>query len=95
MHSNDDISSLYDFLNHTPEGALRKMLIGGDLTEAHFRIMIKLVKGADVQNFTECFNSDGVGNLRLSPKETPLKDNFWAICKKKFAALGLLGGKAA
>jgi hypothetical protein len=31
----------------------------------------------------------------LSVKEAPLKENFWAICKKKFIGLGLLTSKAA
>ena len=90
MYSNDYIASLYSFLNQTPEGALRKMLVGAELTEAHFRILVKLAKGADESNFIECFNGDTMGQLRLSPKESPLKDNFWNICKKKFATLGLL-----
>jgi hypothetical protein len=95
MYSNEDISSLYGFLNQTPEGPLRKMLVGADLTEAHFRILVKLAKGADEAKFIECFNGDNMGQLRLSPKEAPLKDTFWPICKKKFSTLGLLRASKA
>lgn len=90
MYSNDDISSLHNFLTQTPEGALRKMLMGAEMTEGHFRLLVKLAKGADEANFIECFNNENMGQLRLSPKESPLKDTFWAVCKKKFTALGLI-----
>jgi hypothetical protein len=97
MHSIEDIANLYTFLKQTPEGALRKMLVAADLTDAHFRILVKLAKGADEAAFTECFNSEGFGQMRLSAKEIPLKENFWPICKKKVMALGLIsaGQKAA
>lgn len=95
MYSNDDISSLYNFLNQTPEGALRKMLVGGELTDAHFRILVKLAKGAEEAKFIECFNAEDMGQLRLSAKELPLKDTFWQICKKKLDTLGLLGTQKA
>jgi hypothetical protein len=90
MYSNDDIASLYNFLNQTPEGALRKMLQGGEVTDIHFRLLVKLAKGADEANFIECFNAENMGQLRLSAKEIPLKDNFWPICKRKLESLGLL-----
>jgi hypothetical protein len=90
MYSNDDISSLHSFLTQTPEGALRKMLLGAEMTEAHFRLLVKLAKGADEANFIECFNGENMGQLRLSPKEAPLKETFWPACKKKFSALGLI-----
>ena len=90
MYSNDDIANLYLYLNQTPEGPLRKMLVGADLTDTHFRILVKLAKCADEANFIECFNSEGFGQLRLGAKEIPLKENFWTICKKKVVALGLL-----
>lgn len=94
MHSNEDIANLYSFLKQTPEGALRKMLVAADLTDAHFRILVKLAKGADEAAFTECFNAEGFGQLRLSPKEIPLKETFWPICKKKVISLGLIGAEA-
>lgn len=93
MHSNEDIANLYSYLKQTPEGALRKMLVAADLTDAHFRLLVKLAKGADEAAFTECFNSEGFGQLRLGAKELPLKDTFWPICKKKVMALGLISAE--
>ena len=93
MYSNEDIANLCNYLKQTPEGALRKMLVGADLTDGHFRLLVKLAKGADEAAFIECFNSEGFGQLRLSAKEVPLKDNFWAICKKKVISLGLISAE--
>ncbi len=91
MYSNDDISSLHNFLSQTPEGALRKMLMGGEVTETHFRVLVKLAKGGPEAEFIENFNSEGFGKLKLSTNENKVKDNFWPICKKKLSSLGLLG----
>ncbi|MEK6553618.1 MAG: hypothetical protein AABZ31_00110 [Bdellovibrionota bacterium] len=93
MHSNEDIANLYSFLKQTPEGALRKMLVAADLTDGHFRLLVKLAKGADEAAFTECFNSEGFGQMRLSAKELPMKETFWPICKKKVMSLGLISAE--
>ena len=90
MFANDDVVNFHGFLKQTPEGALRKMLVNGDMTDAHFRLLIKLAKGADETTFVECFMNDGFGQLRFSPKEAPLKETFWPICKKKVTSLGLI-----
>jgi hypothetical protein len=90
MHSPDEIKSVCDFLKNTPEGPLRKMLIGGELTEGHFRLLMKLAKGGAEADFVDAFTKEDMGKLHLSQKEAPLKDTFWAICKKKLMSLGLL-----
>ena len=95
MYSNDEISSLYSFLKHTPEGALRKMLIGGEMSDAHFRVLAKLAKGGDEESFTQAFSSDGFGSMKLSPKEAKVKENFWQVCKSKLTTLGLIGNEKA
>ena len=95
MYTNDDVTNLIGFLKQTPEGSLRKMLVTGDLTEAHFRILMKLAKGGPESDFVDAFQNDSMAKLRLSPKETPLRDNFWSICKGKLISLGLLGKAAA
>lgn len=96
MHSNDELSSLHSFLMHTPEGALRKMLIGGqDLTDLHFRILVKLAKGGSESDFIQCFEAENFGSLRLSPKESAVSENFWPIIKAKLKSLGLIGVQKA
>lgn len=90
MHAPEEIKSLYDFLKQTPEGSVRKMLVSADLTDGHFRLLMKLAKGGTESDFVEAFSKEDMGKLRLSPKEAPLKETVWPICKKKFISLGLL-----
>ena len=95
MYSSDEISSLYSFLKQTPEGALRKMLVGGEMSDAHFRVLAKLAKGGTEEAFTQAFTSDTFGTLKLSPKESKVKENFWPVCKAKLNTLGLIGVQKA
>lgn len=95
--SADTIKGIYEFLKHTPEGSVRKMLCTGDLTDAHFRLLMKLVKGGPDTDFVDAFTKKDMGKLRLNPKESPLRDRFWDIVRARLSATGLLptGGKAA
>lgn len=95
MYSNDEISSLYSYLANTPEGPLRKMLLGGDVTDAHVRVLAKLAKGAPEADFVSAFNAENFGSLRLSPNEKKISENFWPVCKAKLSSLGLLQSSKA
>ncbi len=95
MYTNDDITNLVGFIKQTPESSLRKMMVLGPLTDAHFRILMKLAKGGPEADFVDAFQNESMGKLRLSPKEAPLKDAFWGICKAQFQTMGLLSKKAA
>lgn len=90
MYSNNDISGVYSFLNSTPEGQLRKMLVGGKLTEPHFRLLIKMSKTCKENDFIDMFSAEGFDKVTVTPRETPLKENFWPICKGSLEGLGLL-----
>jgi len=96
MYSNETILSVHSFLIDTPESSLRKMLVGSDLTEPHFRLLMKVVKGAKPEDFVKIFTDETL-SLRLSPAEIKIKENFWNVCKSKLNSLGLLnlGAKAA
>jgi hypothetical protein len=90
MHSDQDITSARDFIHSTPENSLRKMLVGGELTEVHFRLLMKLVKGSPVAEFITLFQTETLPKIRLSPAEIKIKEHFWPVCKKKLSAMGLL-----
>jgi hypothetical protein len=95
MYTNDDITNLVGFIKQTPEGSLRKMMVQGPLTEAHFRILMKLAKGGPEADFVDAFQNESMGKLRLSTKEAPMKETFWNICKGQFQIMGLLTKNAA
>ncbi len=95
MYSNDDISSVYSYLVHTPEGPLRKTLIDGSMSDTHVRLLAKLAKGAPESEFIDCFNSENFGSLRLSPAENVIRESFWQVSKLRLEALGLLPSQMA
>ena len=95
MFAESDVSSVYSFLKDTPEGPLRKMLVGGEMTEAHFKMMMKIVRGCPEGEFVEAFNNESIPKIRLVPAEYPMKETIWPICKRKLVSVGLLGKEMA
>lgn len=95
MFAESDIVSVYQFLKDTPEGPLRKMMVGGEMTENHFRLLMKVVRGCSQTEFVECMNSESLPKIRLAPAEVPMKETIWPICTRKWSSLGLLGAPAA
>jgi hypothetical protein len=95
MFSESDILSVFNFMKDTPEGPLRKMLVGGEMTDAHFRLLLKVVRGCGAPEFVEAFNSESIPKVRLTPAEYPLKETMWPVCKKKLQSIGLLNATAA
>ena len=91
-----DVSSLYDFLLHTPEQGLKKMLVDGKpMTEVHFNLLLKVVRGCDLAHFTEHFEKQDFPKVKFGPAELKLKEKFWNDCMQTFAARGLLSPAVA
>lgn len=90
MYTDQDISGVLSFIQSTPEGNLRKMLVGADLTEVHFRLLLKVAKGGSEADFISAFQAETLPKIRLSPAEIKIKEGFWGVCKKKLGSLGLL-----
>ncbi len=96
MYSQNDVSGVHSFLNSTPEGSLRKMLMGGDMTDGHFRLLHKMAKTCNETEFVDMFMNENFGKIKMSSKENLMKEHFWMICKKKLEGTGLLSlSKAA
>ena len=86
-----DVAGLYQFLLHTPEQGLRKMLVDGKpFTEVHFNMMLKVVRGCDEAAFISHFEKCDFPKLKFSPNEIKLKDKFWPDCVTCFNSRGLL-----
>ncbi len=91
MASHDDMVGLIDYLKSTPEGALRKMLVSGKLTDAHFRLLMKLAKNSSEADFINAFEKEEIPKMKLSLTEHQIRETFWGPCKAAFMATGLLG----
>lgn len=86
-----DVSSLYQFLLHTPEQGLRKMLIDPKgFTDVHFNLLLKIVRSCDEAAFTQHFEKTDFPKIKMGPAEQKIKDQFWASCVSCFNSRGLL-----
>jgi hypothetical protein len=90
MYSDQDVIGVLGFIKSTPESSLRKMLVNGELTEVHFRLLMKMAKQGAESEFVSVFQAETLPKMRLSPAEIKIKENFWPICKSKLAGTGLL-----
>ncbi|MEZ0391295.1 MAG: hypothetical protein ACAH59_03705 [Pseudobdellovibrionaceae bacterium] len=86
-----DLGSLYDFLLHTPEQGLRKMLVDGKpMTEVHLNLLLKVVRGCKYEEFTGYFEKGEFPKLKFGPAENKIKEKFWKDCIQSFNSRGLL-----
>lgn len=86
-----DVSSLYNFLLHTPESGLRKMLVDNKpFTEGHFTLLLKIVKNTSEAAFLEHFEKKDFPKVKMSPNDQKLKDKFWDDCVSTCLSRGLI-----
>lgn len=89
--SSYDTQSLYDFLFHTPESGLRKMLVDRkNMTDVHCNLLLKIVKSCTAEQFTSHFETQDFPKIRLSPAETKIKEKFWQDCNATLLERGVL-----
>jgi hypothetical protein len=91
MSQKYDVPSLFNFLLHTPEGGLRKMLVDNKpFTEAHFNLMLKVVRGCNEAQFTEHFEKQDFPKVKMGPNDLKIKEKFWNDCITTWSNRGLL-----
>lgn len=90
MYSHDELRSLHGFIKATGEGNLKKMVVGGSMTEAHLRMLVKVARSVSEDEFVTHFESDSFPKVKFSGAEIGLKEGFWAICGEGFERVGLL-----
>jgi len=86
-----DSKGLYEFLTQTPEQGLRKMLVDNKpMTEAHFNLLIKVIRGVNETDFAQLFDKAEFPKIKFGPAEQKIKEKFWADCIVTFKARGIL-----
>ncbi len=90
-----DYPSLFDFLLHTPEKGLRKMLVDPkqapkNMTDVHFQLLIKIIRSGPVEDFAKYFQDNSFPKVKYSPAEQKIKEQFWADCEFVLKSRGLL-----
>ncbi len=91
MSQQYDVPNLYNFLLHTPESGLRKMLVDNKpMTEPHFNLMLKVVRACNEAQFTEHFEKQDFPKIKMGPADQKIKEKFWADCMTTWNNRGLL-----
>lgn len=90
MYSHDDLKSLHSFLKSTNEGGLKKMLVGGRMTETHLRMLLKVVRAVNENDFITHAEGDSFPKVKFVAAELALKEGFWAVCLEASAKVGLV-----
>jgi hypothetical protein len=86
-----DVKGLYQFLAHTPEQGLRKMLVDNKpMTDTHFAMLMKVTRASDESRFCEHFEKSDFPKVKYGPAELKLKDKFWQDCTVTFKNRGIL-----
>ena len=87
-----DYAGLYQFLAHTPEQGLRKMLIDQKtFTEAHFNLMMKVVRGCPEAEFCAHAEKADFPKVKMNANDQKIKEKFWADLTTVSASRGVLG----
>ncbi len=86
-----DTHSLHDFLYHTPESGLRKMLVDHkNVTDVHCGLLFKIVKSCTPEQFGEHFDKQDFPKIRFGPAEMKIKEKFWNQCMVVLKDRGIL-----
>jgi len=91
MHSEQDLSSLYDYLKATPEGPLKKMLTSPKMTEVHVRLLLKIVRGCSSSEFVQHAQAQSFPKVKLNAQEMAVKETLWPLAMETCKGLGLIG----
>ncbi len=87
-----DYAGLYQFLLHTPEQGLRKMLVDQkSFTDSHFNLMLKVVRGCSETDFCAHAENADFPKVKMGPAETKIKENFWKDLTTICSGRGILG----
>lgn len=86
-----DFAGLYQFLLHTPEQGLRKMLVDQKtFTDVHFNLMLKVVRGCPEAEFCTHAEKTDFPKVKMGPAEQKIKEKFWGDLLNVCNSRGLL-----
>jgi hypothetical protein len=90
MYAPEELKSLFGFLRSTNENNLLKMLVGGKMTDVHLRMLVKVVRSMNEDEFVTHVEAGTFPKIKMKPEETALKEAFWSVCQDACAKVGLL-----
>ncbi len=87
-----DYAGLYQFLLHTPEQGLRKMLVDQKaFTDSHYNLMMKVIRGCTEADFCTHAEKADFPKIKMGPAELKIKEKFWEALIAVSSSRGILG----
>ena len=87
-----DFAGLYQFLLHTPEQGLRKMLVDQKaFTDSHYNLMMKVIRGCTEVDFCLHAEKADFPKIKMGPAELKIKEKFWEALILVSSSRGILG----
>lgn len=93
MYSPDELKSLHNFVRHTNEGNLKKMMVGGAMTDVHVNMLVKICRGCTEDEFATHFEAGTFPKVKFSPAEKGLQEKCYGIFADACAKLGLMSAQ--
>ncbi len=90
MYSHDELKSLHGFLRATGEGNLKKMLVGGKMTEPHLRMLLKVIRAVNEEEWVTHFEANSFPKVKFNPAESAMKETCWGVWAEACSKVGLL-----
>ena len=90
MYASDEIKSLHAFIRATGEGNLKKMMVGGRMTEVHLKMLVKIARGCTEDEFVTHFEAATFPKVKFAPAEAALKETCYGVFGEACEKLGLL-----
>ncbi|MEK7358482.1 MAG: hypothetical protein AAB250_18705 [Bdellovibrionota bacterium] len=90
MYSQDELKSLHGFLRSTAEGNLKKMLLGGRMTELHLRVFLRVLRSCSEADFITHIEANTFPKIKFSSEEKAIGDKCYEICLEACAKVGLV-----
>lgn len=90
MYSPDEIKSLHGFVKQTGEGNLKKMMVGGAMTDVHVNMLVKCVRACSEDEFATHWEAGTFPKVKFSPNEKAIQEKCYGVWADACAKLGLL-----
>ncbi|MEQ1878614.1 MAG: hypothetical protein ABL958_18370 [Bdellovibrionia bacterium] len=90
MTMQEDLASVYGFLQHTNQGNLKKMLCDGRFTDVHLNLLIKVIRNCTEAQFCEMAEKCDFPKMKMSNNESAIRERFWKDCMDTLQSRGLL-----
>ena len=90
MYNPDELKTLYEFLQHTAQGNLKKMLCDQKFTDVHLNLLLKVAKSSTKEQFIQCLEKDEFPKIKMSANESKIREGFWGLCLDVFKSRGLM-----